>query len=249
MASFRVLGRLIGLLVLLGGGAPAVRADLAADLARVSVEAAGGADAHRRLAGLRAIGTARVGGREASFILHAQRPRRLRVESIGETGSLVRAFDGEKAPWRRDDPRSPPRRLGRAEERDFLLDADFDSPLHDHVARGIGLDPAGEVEIGGKAYQKLLAVLRHTELVTLYIDAETYLLARRDQRRRVGGRDVIVETHYSDFRPVAGVLLPWRIVTIAEGRELSDVRIEAMDANPELPPDFFAPPAADWPRL
>lgn len=229
-------------------GAPRLVADFANDLARVSIEAAGGVSAHEALRGLRATGVTRVGEREASFILHAERPDRLRIESVGERGSLVRATDGVHAPWRLEDPLQGPRRLARAEERDFLLDAEFDSPLFDHARRGISLDPAGSELIDGKRYQKLLAVLRHTELVTLFIEEETGLLKRRRQTKRVGGREAAVETIYDDFRPVAGVLLPHRIRTLVAGRELSDAQIESIDANPTLPPNFFAPPRPDWPK-
>lgn len=222
-------------------------ADFAADLARVSVEAAGGVSAHEALRGLRAVGVTRVGEGEVNFILHAERPDRLRIETLGATTSLVRASDGVRAPWKKTDPLRPPRRLGTAEEREFLVDAEFDQPLFDHARRGIGLDYAGRVEIEGKSFHRLLAVIRHTELVTLYLDEETRLLVRRDQSRRVQGREIVIETHYEDFRPVAGVLLPHRILTRSEGRVLTDTRIESLDANPALPADFFAPPVADWP--
>lgn len=247
---FRRLSRplLVCLLVLCAGTAR-LTADLAADLARISVEAAGGAAAHEALRGLRAVGVTRVGEREASFILYAERPARLRVESLGPNGSLVRAGDGVHAPWRKDAPRSPPRRLGREEEREFLFDADFDQPLHDFARRGISLDFAGDAVIDGRRVQKILAVVRFTEVVTLYIDEETRLLVRRDQTRRVRGRETVIETHYSDFRPLAGVVLPWRVKTVADGRVLTETIIETMDANPPLPAGFFAPPAADWPKL
>ncbi len=236
-------------LVLLVGGAPRLAADFAADLARFGVESAGGVAAHEALRGLRAMGVISAGGREASFILHAERPARLRIETVGERGSLVRASDGVHAPWKLEDPLQGPRRLGRGEERDFLLDAEFDSPLFEHARRGISLDYAGRVVLEGRAYQRLLAVLRHTELVTLFIDEESGLLTRREQRKRVGGREVLLVTLFEDFRPVAGVLLPHRIRTLAGEQVLTDARIETLDPNPPLPENFFAPPVPAWPRL
>ena len=122
-------------------------------------------------------------------------------------------------------------------------------PLHDFARRGISLDFAGDAVVDGRRVQKLLAVVRFTQVVTLYVDEETRLLVRRDQTRRVQGRETVLETRYSDFRPVAGVLLPWRVKTSAEGRVLTETIIEAMDANPPLPAGFFAPPAPDWPKL
>ena len=242
--------RLLGLLaLLLASGAGPLRADLAEDLARISVEAAGGAQAHAGLRSLRATGVTRVGEREVNFILYAERPNRLRIETLGEKGSLVRAFDGLRAPWKKADPLQPPRRLARNEEKDFLLDADFDNPLYDYARRGISLDFAGETEIDGRPCQKLLAVLRYTDVVTLYLDEETRLVVRRDIAKKVSGRDVVIETHYADFQAAAGVILPRKIRTVVAGRVLNETQIEEIYPNPALPKDFFAPPVDDWPRL
>ncbi len=237
----------VGAVMVAGGATPRLAADLADDLARISVEAAGGAQAHAALRGFRATGVTRVEGREVSFILYAARPRSVRIETLGEKGSLVRAFDGVHAPWKKDDPLQPPRRLARAEEKDFILDADFDSPLYDHEARQISLDHAGEVSVGGRTYDALLATIRFTDSAKLYLDAETGLLARRDLVKLARGRRVVVETHYSGYRQVAGVRLPTRIRTEVDGRILHETVIEDYEPNPRLPKDFFAPPASEWP--
>lgn len=227
--------------------APFARADLAADLARIALEAAGGEAAHEKLRSLRATGVTRVGGAEVPFILHTARPRSVRIETVGETGSLVRAYDGEHAPWRKDDPLQPPRRLGREEERAFIREADFDLPFFQYRRRGISLDYAGEVEVDGVVYQRLLATLPRLELAVLWLHPETNLLVRRQIAQRAGSREVMIDTHYSDFIEVEGVRLPTRIRTEAQGRVLHEIVISGYDANPELPEDFFKPPAPDWP--
>jgi hypothetical protein len=222
---------------------------MAEDLAGNSVEAAGGWGRHAVLTSFRALGVTRVGDQSVSFILHAARPRSVRIETLGEKGSLVRAFDGVLAPWKKDDLAGPPRRLGRAEELEFIAEADFDQPLYDHAARGVRLDYAGETTLDGRLYHKLLASLRLNELVVLYLDDETRMLARRDQTRRIGGREVMVSTYYSDYREVAGVKLPHRIRVELDGRLANETEIESYAPNPPLPPGFFSPPVKDWPRF
>ncbi len=236
-------------LAMVGPGGARLAADLADDLARIAVEAAGGAEATAALRSFKADGVTRVGEQEVVFLMYAARPRSVRIEALGERGSLVRSFDGEFAPWRKDGPGEPARRLGRAEELEFIREADFDTPLYDHAARGISLDYAGEATVGGRVCQKLLATLRGGGLVTLYLDDETHLLIRRDTPKRVGVRDVVVETYYADQRPVAGVMLPHRIRTESEGRVLNETTIREYLPNPVLLEGFFSPPVADWPRL
>ncbi len=235
--------------VCLSMGALRLVADMAADLAAVSVEAAGGWPAHAALRSFRATGVTKVGETEVPFILHAARPSSVRIETLGEKGSLVRAYDGVHAPWKKSSPLEPPRRLSRAEERDFILDADFDQPLYNYEARKISLDYAGEEASGGHVYQKILATIRFTDLVMLFIDAETHLVARRDLVKRGPADKTVVRTFYGDYRPVAGVLLPHVIRTEVRGEVVHETRIEAYDANPSLPEDFFSPPVADWPKL
>jgi len=234
----------------LSAGALRLAADLAADIARVGVEAAGGAKAHAGLHSFRAVGVTRVGDRELSFILHAARPNRLRIETLGDRGTLVRAFDGVHAPWSRAGLLGPARRLGDEDEREFLRETEFEQPLYDWERRGVGLDYAGESLVDGRPCQKLLAVLRHTQVLTLHVDAETHLVVRRDETRRLkGGREIVVETHYGDFKETAGLLLPRQIRVVVDGRLANETRIDAIDPNPELPADLFGPPAPDWPKL
>ena len=224
-------------------------ADLAADLARVAVEAAGGREAHEALRAWKADGITKVGEQAVVFLIYAARPSSVRIETLGETGSLVRAYDGERAPWRKDGTLAAPRRLGRGEEREFVREAEFDSPLYEPEARGISLDYAGEETVDGRLCQKLLATLRGGALVTLYLDDATHLLVRRDTTRRDGVRDVVEETHYAEHRPVAGVMLPHVIRAVRDGRVVHETRIREYTPNPVLLEGFFSPPVVDWPRL
>ncbi len=237
------------MLIALGVATNAGRSDLAADLARIATEATGGTQAMTALASWRAVGETRIGERSVPFILHVARPRSVRIETVGEAGSLVRAFDGVHVPWKKADALKPPMRLGREEERLFVQEAEFDSPLYDYQTRRISLDYAGETMIGGTTYQSLLATLNYSEVSTLYLDDETHLLTRREVRRKLAGQEVRMVTIYSDFRAVAGVLLPHRIRVESEGRMLHESVIESYVANPELPKDFFSPPVAEWPKL
>lgn len=228
----------------LGGTATVARADTASDLARVALEAAGGAKAHAALESFRAMGVTRVGEKEVSFILFAARPNRIRVETLGERGTLVRGFDGKHAPWRIPaGAAAKPERLARIEERVFVREADFDQPFFNYAERGWSLDFGGEIMApDGKKFVRLLATSRRAETEWWYLDADTLLLVRRDKEN---GQ---VRTFYSGHRAVAGVMLPTRIRVESGGRVLNETTITDYTDNPPLPADFFAPPAADWPK-
>lgn len=246
MRAKYVLVILMGWVVCVAG-AGRLAAEMAMDLARVSVEAAGGLAAHAALSGLRATGVTKVGDREVGFVLYSERPDRVRIETTSEGRTLVRAFDGVHAPWKKDGADGAVRALSVAETKDFLMDADFDNPLYLPQRRNISLDYAGEGVNEGRPCQKLLAMVRFTDLLTLYVDDETHLLVRKDVTKRVRGKKVVVETHFSDFAPVGGVLMPRRIRTVVGEVTLHETRIIKWVANPELAEGFFSPPTADWP--
>jgi hypothetical protein len=239
---------LIGLIASIALGASSATASYVEDVAQVQLEAAGGHAAHTALRSLRARGVTRISGQELPFILNAARPRNVRIETIGATGTLVSAFDGVHAPWQKRDLVGAPTRFARGTEDDFVAEAEFDSLFYDRKARGIELEEAGDAEVNGRPCMRLLATVRLTEAYTLYLDKETMMMVRRDQRKIQAGRTVVVETYYSDFRPVAGVMLPFRIRVQVGHKIASDTEITEMIANSETPPDFFNPPVAGWPR-
>jgi hypothetical protein len=220
---------------------------MATDLARVSVEAAGGLAAHAALRGMRATGVTKIGEREVEFVLYSERPDRVRIETTNEGQTLVRAYDGVHAPWKQDGAGGVVRPLAGGEAKDFLMDADFDSPLFLPTRRSISLDYAGEGMNEGRPCQKLLAMVRFTDLLTLYVDDETHLLVRKDVTKRVRGQKVVVQTHFSDFAPNGGVMMPRRIRTVVGTKVLHETMIKKWAANPEVPKNFFAPPVAGWP--
>jgi len=242
------LSLIAGLGVSVALGTSPAAANYAEDVARVHLESAGGREAHAALRSLRATGVTRIGGQELPFILHAARPRSLRIETLGEPGTLVRAFDGVHAPWQKRDLVGAATRLAPGAETEFTAEAEFDSLLYEAKARGIEIEEAGTAEVEGRRCLRVLATVRLTDAYTLYLDEETMLVVRRDQRKRHAGRVVVVETYYSDHLAVAGVKLPFRIRVQIGGKVAFETEIKELVVNPETPPDFFAPPVADWPR-
>ncbi|HEY0943989.1 MAG TPA: hypothetical protein VGD81_01940 [Opitutaceae bacterium] len=224
-------------------------AGVADDLARIHVESLGGVERLARLQALRAEGRTRVQGQEVRFVLWAARPNAVRVETTAGERVRRQGWDGsEAAPWQQAVVAGVPKPAGALDEfeaRELRADAEFDDPLVDSARRGYAVDFAGEMTLDGRAVFKLLVTRHFTEQFTLYLDAETYLIVRRDSTRRFpGGRDAQLVTHYRDFRSVAGVLLPHRVAVEADGKALHETVLELVEANPRLAPGFFRAPGS-----
>jgi outer membrane lipoprotein-sorting protein len=226
---------------------PVARADFAKDLARIHTESVGGRARVDALKGLKVTGTTRSERGDLQFRMWAGRPNQIRTEVTSGSRTIVQVWNGKAEPWRAD---SQTRRIlfmsgDQADE--FKAEAEFDDPLLAGADRRVSLDYAGEVTVEGRPLLKVVVTRNFTETSFAYLDATTYLIVRTDVVRRRRGVDVILRTEYSDFRPVAGVMLPHRLVVSQNGKRLHETVIDQMEPNPKLPDDIFKLPASGKP--
>lgn len=222
-----------------------VRADRAAELAGIHVEAMGGSERIAALVSLRATGLVAAGGKQVRFTLFAARPDKVRIETEAGGRTLVQATDGVDPAWEFDTGNWPPRyrTMPEANARLFVADAEFDDPLVAGAARGYTLDFAGELVANGRKFWRILVTRKLTETYSLLLDSETYLIAKRiENRSSAGGRNLQVITHYDDFRPVQGVLLPHQITVAVDGAATQQTQVQRIEANPKLADDAFTRP-------
>ena len=233
---------LVGWLGLIGG----VRADMVDDLSRIHVEALGGEEALAELNALRAIGHSTLGDQRMRFVMWAELPNRVRIESIDATRTQTQAWDGEAPPWRQTrgpTGRSAAEEMTRSEAAQFVQDTDFDDPLVDVRARGGSVDYAGEGEVAGRKTHRLLVTRNLVHQVVVHLDAETYLIVQQERVQDPGtAREVTRITRFFDYQAVDGVKLPRRVEVSVNGRTRVTTVLDEIDANPLIPPRFFSMP-------
>ena len=218
-------------------------ADQAVDLARLHTEAIGGAARIAQFSALQSTGNVRIGERTLRIGLVAQRPNRVRTIVQAEGYMLIQAYDGVNPPWQIDASAksSEPQLIGEAAAHDFINDAEFDDPLVSPPERGYSVDYAGTTEVNGKRIYRLLVTHRLTETFELELDGDTYFIIRRISTRTLSdGREIKLETRYADFRPVAGVIVPFRVSVYVGDRLLNETVIESVEANPPLEASVFS---------
>jgi len=232
--------------VSIGGGW--ARADLALNLARIHVEMIGGRAALDGLTSLRAIGHTDFSAGRMRFVMWAERPNRIRIESIDATRTQTQAWDGVARPWRQTrgtKGREAPEWMGESDARQFTLDADFDNPLVDALARGGSLDYAGEGEDDGRAVHRILVTRDLVRQTMVSLDADTFMIMRQQAVRDAATqKGAVMVTKFLDYREVGGVKLPHRLVVKLNDRPWLVTTLEAVDENPLMPRDFFVKPAA-----
>jgi len=230
----------------------ATRADQAADIARIHLEAIGGRARLAALVGLRVSGIVVLGQRRVRFTMMAARPNRVRLETEDGGRTLVNASNGVEPPWEFDTGKWPPRYRDMEESaaRGFTADAEFDDPLVAGPARGFTLDYGGEVEVDGRKLLRVLVTRKLTESFSVLVDEETYFIVLRvEARTTAGGRKRQIVTRYDDFRPVEGVLLPHRVTLEADGQVQQQMTMERIEANPEVTDETFTRPKVKVPGV
>jgi len=217
-------------------------AQLGHEIARRHAERAG--DRLAALVAVRAEGRTFINGDVVPFLLLAQRPNRLRVESFNPVRRALQVYDGATPPWtsHSETKGGYPQAMAEADAQEFIINADFDGPLVNFAAKNFSVDYAGEEPVEGRPAYKLLVMDRSDHLFFLWVDTQTAEIVKRTVYRVSNGLRVAVDTLFKDFRPVGGVMQPHHIETFANGRLLHVTVIDRMEANPEIPVGIFSKP-------
>ncbi len=243
----QLLARAGLVIALLVGSLSTVSADdIAADIARIHIEAIGGMERVKRLHSFRAAGQSRVGDVALDFQMWAARPSFIRIEVQTGRQMLIQGWNGEEEPWIRGGPSGPVQPMPANVRERFKSESDFDSPLFQPMERGFSLEYAGEGEVNSRPVVKLLATRNLTDQSTLHLAADTYFIVRQDKFRiNPDGSRVDTRTFYDDFRPILGVILPHRILVYENDQLMSDVVLNWMEPNPPVEEGWFDSPVAE----
>lgn len=245
--SFLRLLPIVGALFVACGApepAPPPAPETVDSLIAAHLAARGGVERIHALRSMRATGTASLGGgRVARVVREVARPGRIRLEFTLQGITSVYSHDGERG-WQvaalsgRFEPEPLP-----AESAAAAVDQlDIEGPLVDWREKGHVVELAGRELVGGRATFKLTERLAGGETRIDYLDAESFLLARTDVARTVGGRRVELETTFADYRPVGGLLFPYSIESRARGRARSlKIAVDSIELDPVLDEARFRP--------
>lgn len=171
---------------------------------------------------------------EIPVLIEQRRPRLFRREAkLPESVTQITVLNGVDA-WRVDPAQgiNSPTSVPDAERAELFEDAVFDGDLARSGAeiRLLGVDSLAS----GRAYRLELRYPAGGP-VTVWVDSTTALETRRASSRLVGGQLVSMETDIGDYRAVAGVQEPHRIVTrIPQFGLTMTLRITRVEVNPSI---------------
>ncbi len=182
-------------------------------------KARGGLDKLKAVQTVRMTGTMTVGpGMEAPLVLEQKRPNMFRMEFTLQGMTGIQAYDG-KTGWqlmpfqgRKDPEPLPEDAMKQVEEQ-----ADFDGPLVDYKAKGNTVELIGKEKVEGSDAYKLKVTLKTGDLRFIYLDADSYLEVRVEEKSTVRGTDVESETTIGDYKEVGGLMFPFAVESGQKG--------------------------------
>jgi hypothetical protein len=113
-------------------------------------------------------------------------------------------------------------------------DLDIAGPLVDYAAKGHKAELMGKEDISGKSAHKVKLTLAGGKVVVFFIDAESGLILRTVDKRKVQGQETDLQTDFADYKEVEGVKMAFSIT-----QQFGTVYMSSIKANQAIPESAY----------
>lgn len=218
----------IAVLLIAAIGAQAITLD---EIVSKNIEARGGLKAIKALRSMRSKGRISIVGMglEMDITQLLKRDRKLRVETSFSGTTFVMGYDGKTAWMINPMMGTEPQVLGEGESLEMALQADFDGDLIDWKNKGNQAEFVGSGDVNGATAYKVRVTSANGNARLYFIDAISFLdLAVEAHSAQLGET---VETIYTNYVEVAGVMLPHKMDTRSEGKTITSIAFLSIEPN------------------
>jgi len=230
--------------------APMVHAETVDEIVAKNIQARGGMEKLKAVKTMKATGKLVMGGgaMEIPFTRVSKRPEAMRMDFTFQGITGTQAFDGKTA-WQvmpfqtgKKDPEQ-----SNAEQTKLIQEqADFDGPLVDYKEKGNQIELVGTESVDGADAFKLKVTRKNGNIDYMYIDKETGLEVKTEQKRTVNGTEVESESKMSDYKEVDGITVPFTMSSGMKGgpeQAQQKIVMDKIEFNVAADDQSFAMPA------
>jgi hypothetical protein len=158
---------------------------------------------------------------------------------------IVQAYDGHEG-WRINpfQGRKDAERMSADDARQLADAALIEGPLLASRHDGSRVEYLGRDDFDGTLAYKLKVTQKDGDEFTYWLDPDTFLEIKVDERRKIRGAEQTNENELGDYEKVAGVYFPMSVESWSQGHDNQRQRtiIATGEANVTVAPDFFAEP-------
>jgi outer membrane lipoprotein-sorting protein len=208
------------------------------------VEALGGAAKLNAIETLIVSGKASILGQaEAPLTIRIKRPNLMRLEMTFQGQTIVQAFDGATAWTINPMIGSEPKQSSEEDTRAAQESSDFiGGNLVDYKSKGNAVELVDKEDVDGIAVYKLKITKKSGSVEYDYLDAKSFLPIKTEGKRAQLGQEILYESKIANYKPVEGVLMPFSLTQLVNGRLAMEITVEKMDANVALEAEVFKMP-------
>jgi outer membrane lipoprotein-sorting protein len=232
--------------------APVLSAQTVDEIIAKNIQARGGMDKIKSVQTIRSSGTMTMGpGMEAPGSMVQKRPDKARLEFTVQGLTAVQAYDGKEA-WQimpftgKKDPET----MSADDKKDIEENADIDGPLVDYKSKGNQVELLGKDKVEGTDSYKLKVTLKNGDVITMYLDADSFLEIKEETKRVVRGTEREVESVMGDYKDVNGMMFAFAIENgVKGGQEKEKLTLSKIEINTPVDDSIFKmPPPAPAPK-
>jgi outer membrane lipoprotein-sorting protein len=186
-------------------------------------------------------------GNDASgpFFVEMKRPLKMHMELTVQNQTMSRIFDGKDG-WANNPfaGKAALDSMSDEELKNISEEADFDGPLVDYRKKGNQVTLVGKDKVGDKDAWRVKLATKTGDIRYYLIDATTYLALKWEGQRHADGKELPIQSYFSDYREVSGLKFPFRIDSGSSSEDLTQkIIVDKIEVNPQLPDSNFAKPS------
>jgi outer membrane lipoprotein-sorting protein len=215
-------------------------------LAKVTA-ARGGLDKLRAIHSERVSGKISFGEVSGPFVVELERPLKMHMQLTIQNQTIVRVYDGQSQGWANNPfaGKTNPEPMSEDELKNISEESDFDGPLVDYKSKGNQLELVGKDKVNDKDAWRLKLTTKNGDVRFYLFDADSFHLLKWEGQRKYDGKELPVQSFFSDYRDVGGMKFAFAIDSGSSATEIAQkIRIEKIELNPELnEAEFTKPPS------
>ncbi len=226
---------------------PILSAQTVDEIIAKNVKARGGMDKIKSVQTIRSTATMTMGpGMEAPGSMIVKRPDMARLEFTIQGLTAIQAYDGKNA-WQVMPfmGKKDAELMSADDKKDMEENADIDGPLVDYKSKGTKIELLGKDKIEGTDAYKLKVTLKNGDVITDYLDADSFLEIKQETKRTVRGSEQEIEASLGDYKEVNGVMFPFAMENGIKGsQEKQKITVSKIELNVPVDDAIFKMPAA-----
>ncbi len=220
-------------------------AKTADDVVAKFIAARGGMEKMKAIQSLEMKFKANQQGLEFPGKMDLKRPGKMRLEMTIQGKTMVQGYDGKTAWMIMPFLGSPdPQVMSADEAKEVIEQADMDGPMVDAKAKGNTVELLGQEDVEGSPAYKLKVTLKNGDISYAYIDTDTGLEVKETSKRKKQGSEIEVDSYFTNYKPVNGVLIPFTIENKVQGKSMGQFTVDDVAANVPIDDAIFSMPAA-----